>query len=195
MLFVKHLSPLLTVPHHQGIRWAVGSIIAAPVDVFEDACQHGAPLVIPRQLWSTPYKQGPIIYGPNEVLEVVGVIEVHLQHGIWHAMFFHPSSAFRAAQHGRTEDFIHHYQFLIDTPMAFHLIINVEELIQGLEQHFWSVALAQNILILQGAVLHGGHLKACDALRLMLPVLIHSEGEHPPKPPHEYGFEPTGNNQ
>ena len=48
--------------------------------------------------------------------------------------------------------------------MAFHLIINVEELIQGVKQHFWSVALVQNILVLQGVALHGGHLKACDAL-------------------------------
>ena len=79
--------------------------------------------------------------------------------------------------------------------MAFHLIINVEELIQGIKQHLWSVALMQNVLILQGAVLHGGHLKACDAIRLMLPVLLHSEGECPPKPPLEDGFEPTGDNQ
>ena len=110
-------------------------------------------------------------------------------------MFFHPSLAFHAAQHGETEDFICHYQFLIDPPMAFHLIINVEELIQGVEQHFWSVALPQNILFPQGVALHGGHLKACDALQLMLPVLHRSIGEHPSKPPLEYGFEPTGDNQ
>ena len=79
--------------------------------------------------------------------------------------------------------------------MAFHLIINVEELVQGVKQHFWSVALAQNVLILQGAALHGGHLKACDTLGLMFPVLLHSEGERPPKPPLEYGFEPPGDNE
>ena len=79
--------------------------------------------------------------------------------------------------------------------MAFHLIINVEQLIQGIKQHFWSVALMQNVLVPQGVVLYGGHLKACDALRLMLPVLLHSEGECPPKPPLKYGFEPTGDNQ
>ena len=49
----------------------------APVDVFEDACQHGAPLVIPQQLWLTPDKQGSIINGPSEVLKVVGVVEVY----------------------------------------------------------------------------------------------------------------------
>ena len=147
-LFAKHLNPLLTVPQHQGIRWAVCIFIVAPVDVFEDACQHGAPLAIPRQLWLTPYKQGSIVYSPSEVLKVAGVIEVHLQHGICHAMFFHPSSAFLAAQCGKTEDFICHHQFLINPPMAFHLIINVEELVKGIEQHFWSVALMQNILIL-----------------------------------------------
>ena len=79
--------------------------------------------------------------------------------------------------------------------MVFHSIINAEKLIQGIEQYFWSVALLQNVLILQGAALHGGHLKACDALRLMLLVLLHSVGEGPPKPPLEYGFEPTGDNQ
>ena len=79
--------------------------------------------------------------------------------------------------------------------MVFHLINNVEELIQGIKQHFWSVALMQNDLIWQGAVLHGGYLKACDALGLMLPVLLHSKGECPVKPPLEYGFEPTGDNQ
>ena len=79
--------------------------------------------------------------------------------------------------------------------MAFHLIINVEELIQGLKQHFWSVALTQNILVPQGVVLHGGHLQACNTLGCMLPVLFCSEGEHPPKPPLKYGLEPTGNNQ
>ena len=94
-----------------------------------------------------------------------------------------------------SEDFIHHYQFLIDPHMVFHLIINVEELIQGIEQHFWSVALTQNVLILQGVVLHGGHLKTCDALGLTLPVLLHSVRECPSKSPLEYGFEPTGNNQ
>ena len=71
--------------------------------------------------------------------------------------------------------------------MAFHLIIDVEELIQGVEQHLWSVALMQNVLVLQSAVLHGGRVKACDALRLTLPVLLCSEGECPPKPPLEYG--------
>ena len=79
--------------------------------------------------------------------------------------------------------------------MAFHLIIDVEELVQGVKQHLWSVALAQNVLILQSAALHGGHVKACDALRLTLPVLPHSEGEHPPKPLLEDGFKPTGDNQ
>ena len=148
---------------------------------------HGAPLVIPRQLWSTPYKQGSLVYGPSEVLKV-GVIEVHLQHGIWHAVFFHPSSVFHAVQHSETEDFICHYQFLIDPPMTFHLIINVEELMQGIEQHFWSVALMQNVLVPQGVALHGGCLKAGNTLRLMLPVLLHSEGEFPPKPLLEYGF-------
>ena len=77
-LFAKHLGPLLTVPQRQGIRQAVCSFVAAPVDVFEDAYQHGAPLAIPRQLWLTPYKQGSIVYGPSEVLKVVGVVEVHL---------------------------------------------------------------------------------------------------------------------
>ena len=61
---------------------AVGCIVMAPVGVFEDAHQHSAPLVIPRQLWSTPYKQGLIIYGPSEALEVAGVVDVHLQHGV-----------------------------------------------------------------------------------------------------------------
>ena len=79
--------------------------------------------------------------------------------------------------------------------MAFHLIINVEELIQGVKQHFWSVALMQNVFIPQGAALHGKHLIAYDTLGLMLPVSLHSEGEHPPKLPLEYGFEPTGDNQ
>ena len=150
-LFPKHLSPLLTVPRCQGIRQAMCSLITAPLDVFEDACQYGAPLAISRKLWLTPYKQGSIIYGPSEALKVVGVIEVHLRHSIQHALFFHPSSAFCAVQCGKTEDFIYHYQFLINPPMAFHLIINVEELIQGVGQHFWSVALMQNVLILQGA--------------------------------------------
>ena len=79
--------------------------------------------------------------------------------------------------------------------MAFHLVINVEELIQGIKQHFWSVALMQNVLILQCVVLNGGHLKACNALRITLPVLLCSEGECPPKPLLEDGFEPTGDNQ
>ena len=79
--------------------------------------------------------------------------------------------------------------------MAFHLVINVEELIQGIKHHFWYVALMQNILILQSAALNGGHLKACDTLRLMLPVLLHSEGECSPKPLLGDGFEPIGNNQ
>ena len=77
--------------------------------------------------------------------------------------------------------------------MVFYLVINVEELIQGIKQHFWSVALTQDILV--SAVLNGGHLKACNTLGLTLPVLLHSEGEHPPKPPLEDGFEPTGDNQ
>ena len=79
--------------------------------------------------------------------------------------------------------------------MVFHLIIDVKELIQGVKQYLWSVALMQNILILQSVALHGGHLKACDALGLMLPVLLCSEGELPPKPPLEDGFKPTGDNQ
>ena len=110
-------------------------------------------------------------------------------------MFFHPSSAFCAAQRSESEDFICHYQLLFDTPMVFHLIINVEELIQGVKQHFWSVALVQNLLVPQGAALHGVHLKACDALGLMLPVLLRSKGQCPPKSPLKYGFEPTGDNQ
>ena len=39
LLFAKHFGPLLTVPQHQGIRQAVCCFVAAPVDVFEDACQ------------------------------------------------------------------------------------------------------------------------------------------------------------
>ena len=73
--------------------------------------------------------------------------------------------------------------------MAFHLIIDVEELIQGIKQHLWSVALTQNVLVPQSAALHGGHVKACDALGLTLPVLLHIKGGHAPKPPLEYGFE------
>ena len=53
----------------------------------------------------------------------------------------------------------------------------------------------QNVLILQCVVLNGGHLKACNALRITLPVLLCSEGECPPKPLLEDGFEPTGDNQ
>ena len=173
----------------------MGCIIVVPVNVFEDAHQHSAPVAIPRQLWSTPYKQGPIVYIPSKTLEVVGVVEVYLQHGIQHTVFFQPSSVFCAAQCSETEVFICHYQLLIDAPMVFHLIINVEKLIQGIKKHLWYVALMQNILVLQGVALHGGHLKACNALRLMLPVIFHSEGECPPKPPLEYGLEPTGNNK
>ena len=126
---------------------------------------------------------------------MASVVEVHLQHSIWHAMSFHPSLAFCAAQRGKTKDFICHYQLLIDAPVAFYLIINVEELIQGLKWHFWSVALMQNVLIVQGAALHGWHRKACNTLRFMLLVLFCSEGECPLQPPLEYGFEPTGNHQ
>ena len=79
--------------------------------------------------------------------------------------------------------------------MASHLIINVEELIQGIKRHLWSVALMQNVLFPQGAALYGGCLKACNTLRLVLPVLLYSKGECPPKPMLEYGLEPTGNNQ
>ena len=185
-LWPHHTAPhLCSLQSTSVLCWrAVCSIITAPVDVFEDVCQHRAPLAIPRQFWLTPYKQGSIVYGPSKALKVAGIIEVHLQHGIWHAMFFHPSSAFCAVQCSETEDFICHYQFLIDSPMAFYLIINVEEPVQGIEQHFWSVALAQNVLIPQSVALHGGCLKAHDALRLMLPVLLCSEGECP-----------TGNNQ
>ena len=100
-----------------------------------------------------------------------------------------------AAQHGNTKGFIHHNQLLINGPMVFHLIINVEELIQGVKQNFWSVALAQNVLIPQSVVLNGGHLKACDTRGLTFPVFLHSEGECPPKPPLEDGFELTGDNQ
>ena len=77
LLLAKHFGPLLTVPQCQGIRQAVCSFIMAPVDVLEDACQHGAPLAIPQQLWLTPYKQGSIVDGPSEVLKVAGVIQVH----------------------------------------------------------------------------------------------------------------------
>ena len=62
-------------------------------------------------------------------------------------MLFHASSMFCAVQRGETEDFICHYQLLIDLPMAFDLIIDVEELVQGVEQHFWSVALPQDVLM------------------------------------------------
>ena len=55
----------------------MGYIIVAPVDVFEGACQHGTPLVIPRQHGLTPYEQGPIIYGPSEAFEVMGIVEVY----------------------------------------------------------------------------------------------------------------------
>ena len=77
LLFAKHFGPLLTVLQCQGIRQAVCCFVVAPVDVFEDACQHGAPLAIPRQLWLTPYKQGSIIHGPSKVLKVVGVIQIN----------------------------------------------------------------------------------------------------------------------
>ena len=183
LLFAKHFGPLLTVPQHQGIRQAVCCFVAVPVDVFEDACQHGAPLAIPWQLRSTPYKQGSVIDGPSKVLKVADVIQIHSRHSIRHAMLFHPSSTFCAAQRSKTEDFICHYQFLIDPAMALYLVINVEELIQGVEQHFWSVALPHDILMPQGVMLHGGCLKAHNALRLMLPVLLRRVGESPPKPP------------
>ena len=86
-LLPKNFGPLLTVPRCQGKRQAVYCFIMAPVDVFEYACQHGAPLVIPRQLWLTPYKQGSVVDGPSKVLKVTGVIQVHPQHGIWHTIF------------------------------------------------------------------------------------------------------------
>ena len=48
--------------------------------------------------------------------------------------------------------------------MVLYLVINVKELVQGIEQHFQSVALPHDVLVPQGVMLHGGHLKACDAL-------------------------------
>ena len=111
-LFANHFSPLLAVPRHQGIGWEVCCF----VDAFEDACQHGAPLAIPQQLRSTSYKQGSIIDGPSKALKVVGVIQIYWQYGILHTLLFHPSSTFCAVPHSETEDFIHHYQFLIDPP-------------------------------------------------------------------------------
>ena len=54
--------------------------------------------------------------------------------------------------------------FLIDPPMVLYLVINVKELVQGIEQHFWSVAFPHDVLMPQSVTLHGGHLKACDAL-------------------------------
>ena len=112
----------------------------APVDVFEDACQDGAPLAIPWQLQSTSYKQGSIVDSPSKALKVAGVIQIYLQ-------------------------------------------------------HFQSVALLHDVLVPQGVAMHGGHLKAHDALQLMLPVLLCHVGECPPKPPLEDCFKPTGNNQ
>ena len=177
------------------MRWAVCCFVTAPVDEFEDAGQHGAPLVIPQQLWLTPYKQGSVIDSPSKVLKVAGVIQVHPRHGVHHAMFFHPSSVFHAVQCSETEDFICHYQFLINSPVAFYLIINIEELIKGVKQHIWSVALPHDILMPQDVVLHGGCLKTHDALQLMLPVLLCNIEEQPPKTPFEDGFKPTGDNQ
>ena len=57
------------------------------------------------------------------------------------------SSMFHAVQRSETEDFICHHQFLINPPMVFYLNIDVEGLIQGREQHFWSVALLHDILM------------------------------------------------
>ena len=71
--------------------------------------------------------------------------------------------------------------------MAFHLVIDIKQLIQGIKQHLGPIALVQNVLVPQSAVLHGGHLEACNAIRLVLPVLLH--------PPLEYGFKPTDDNQ
>ena len=77
LLLTNHFGPLLAVQPHQGIGQAVCCFTAAPVDVFEDACQHGAPLVIPWQLGLTSYKQGSVVDGPSEVLKVVGVIQIY----------------------------------------------------------------------------------------------------------------------
>ena len=113
---------------------------------------------------STPYKQGSVTDGPSEVLKVVAVIQIHSQHGVRHTVFFHPTLTFHAVQCGETEDFICHYKFLIKLPMVLYLVIFVEELIQGVKQHFWSVALLYDVLVPQGVTLYGGHLKAHDAL-------------------------------
>ena len=128
LVFTLRKAPWSSVDNPTRLACKAGCGPHHHVDVFEDARQHGAPLVIPRQLQSTPYEQGSVVYSPSKALEEAGVIEVYLQHGIQHTVFFHPSLVFHAAQCGETEDFICHYQLFIDAPVAFHLIINVEEL-------------------------------------------------------------------
>ena len=51
--------------------------IMALVDVLEDACQHGAPLALPQQLWMISYMQGSVVDSSSEMFQVPSVVQIH----------------------------------------------------------------------------------------------------------------------
>ena len=56
-----------------------------------------------------------------------------------------------------------------------HLVVDIEQFIEGIKEHLGPIALMQNVLVLQGAVLHGGHLEAHNAIRPAFPLLLCEE--------------------
>ena len=70
--------------------WAMGHIIAAPVDMLVQASQHCSPRAVSWKFRPPAHQQRAIVDCPHEVLKMVSIVHVQQGQGIRHAGLLHP---------------------------------------------------------------------------------------------------------
>ena len=106
--------------------WAMGCIIAAPVDMLMQTSQHRTPRMVPWKFGPHAHQQRAIIDCPCKVLEMVSIIHIQQGQDVRHASLLHPMPSLDAPLHGEAENLIGHYDLFMGPPLLFDLVVDVK---------------------------------------------------------------------
>ena len=128
--------------------WAMGRIIAAPVDMLMQPSQHCTPRTVSWKFGLQAHQQCAIIDHPHEVLKMMHVIHIQQGQGIGHAGLLEPVPSLSAPVHREAEYLVCNNDLLVNPLLLLDLVIDVKQFVQCEKEHLWPVAISHYIFVM-----------------------------------------------
>ena len=127
--------------------WAMGHIIAAPVDMLMQPGQHCTPRMVSWKFGMHAHQQCAIVDCPCEAIEMTSIIHIQQGQGIGHTGLLEPVLLIGAPVCGEAEYLICDYDLFVGPPLLLDLVIDVKQFIQCEKEHLGLVAISPYIFV------------------------------------------------